>query len=328
MLHRLLVLLAALAVVPVALADGPQVSPGVTDGGAGLTSPNGGVRYASIESGRTTVLETIGTSDGTIVNWRILPGIWGIPNVAFDGTRGSLSTDGNTLVLAGNAYGTCTPRGCSPLRTTSRFMVFRPKTLHLRTTVTLKGDFAFDALSPHGRVLYLIQHVSKTNLNRYLVRAYDLRQRALRPGAIADRTQRGWVMQGSPMARATSADGHFVYTLYQNPGGYPFVHALDAVAGTAHCTGVPGGLSGDQSVLGALKLSSDGRRLSIGATSGRMFFTMDTRTYRVSEPGASTSDWFRWWMFGAVSVALLLGAALSRRPWRRALRALATAALK
>src|SRR5205085_2238306 len=79
--------------------------------------------------------------------------------------------------------------------------------------------------------LYLIQHVSATNLDRYLVREYDLFADRLLPGAIADRTQRGWVMQGAPLARATSANGRFVYTLYQNPGGYPFVHALDTARG-------------------------------------------------------------------------------------------------
>ena len=51
------------------------------------------------------------------------------------------------------------------------------------------------------------------------------------PGRIADKTQKGWVMQGWPTARATTADGRWVYTLYSNPGGYPFVHALDTVRG-------------------------------------------------------------------------------------------------
>jgi len=31
------------------------------------------------------------------------------------------------------------------------------------------------------------------------------------------------------MTRTTSVDGRWVFTLYQNPGGYPFVHALDTV---------------------------------------------------------------------------------------------------
>src|SRR5438477_607883 len=154
-------------------------------------------------------------------------------------------------------------------RTWSSFMVFAPKTLHVRQKLKLKGDSALDALSPQGRMLYLIQHVSKTNLNRYLVRAYDLRRRTLRPEATADRTQRDWVMQGTPAARATSADGRFVYTLYQNPGGYPFVHALDTVAGTAHCIGVPLRPADiDQAVLNKLRLSANGRTLAIDSAVG------------------------------------------------------------
>ena len=48
-------------------------------------------------------------------------------------------------------------------------------------------------------------------------------------------------MDGYPLTRVTSADGRWVYTLYQNGGvgGYPFVHALDTVRGVAHCIGVP-----------------------------------------------------------------------------------------
>ena len=63
----------------------------------------------------------------------------------------------------------------------------------------------------------------------------------------ADKAQAGWVMEGSPMTRATSADGRWVYTLYSRPGGYPFVHALDTVNGVAHCIGLP--WRGDQAPM-------------------------------------------------------------------------------
>src|SRR5229473_1951827 len=53
------------------------------------------------------------------------------------------------------------------------------------------------------------------------------------------RTLKIWVMNGSPMTRTTSADGRWVYTLYMNPGGFPFIHALDTVRGVAHCVGLP-----------------------------------------------------------------------------------------
>ena len=220
MSHRLLgtvVTFLALVVVPTALSAGGGPSPGVLQGGDGVLG--GGIRYVTVGDGRTSQLESIRAKGGQVLGWVNLPGGWGIPAVTFDGTTGGLARNGSTLVLGQTGYGTCTPRGCALLRSTSRFAIFTPKTLRRRATFALKGDFAFDALSPDGRRLYLIQHTSATNLNRYVVRAYDLGRGALLPGAIADRTQRGWVMQGSPVARATTPNGRFVYTLYENPGG-------------------------------------------------------------------------------------------------------------
>ena len=85
--------------------------------------------------------------------------------------------------------------------------------------------------------MYLIQytHPQTGNLTHYIVRGYDLRTNRLLPGRIADRTQKGWVMKGSPLTRMWSARGRWVYTLYENPGGYPFIHALDTKRGVAHC---------------------------------------------------------------------------------------------
>jgi hypothetical protein len=154
-------------------------------------------------------------------------------------------------------------------------------------TVKLHGDFAFDALSPHGSRLYLIQHTSTKNLDRYIVRAYDLRGHRLLPGTIADRTQRGWIMQGIPMARATSGNGRYVYTLYANSGGYPFIHALDSVAGTAHCIGIPWTKEQTAGDLDVLRLSGGGQQLEIGGTTApaahRVYFRLDTRSYRVTK---------------------------------------------
>src|SRR5207237_9095212 len=117
----------------------------------------------------------------------------------------------------------------------SPFLIVDTKTLQTRGYVTLKGDFAFDALSPDARTLYLIQHVSRDDLSHYVVRAYDLEADRLLPGAIADRAQRGWVMAGYPMARVASPDGRMVYTLYRNDGGFPFVLALARVSAPALC---------------------------------------------------------------------------------------------
>jgi hypothetical protein len=317
----------ALTFLSAAAASGGGPTPGTMDGGAGVLGGN--VRYVTVGNGRTTTLETVRVKDGNVLGWIDLTGSWGIPAVTFDGTTGGLARNGSTLVLGQNGFGTCTRGRCTMLRTTSRFAIVTPKTLRRRETVVLSGDFAFDALSPSGRMLYLIEHRSSTNLTSYLVRGYDLAHQRLLPGAIADRTQRGWVMHGTPVSRATTANGRFVYTLYQNPGGFPFVHALDTVRSVAHCVGLP--WRDDQSVIGTMKLSlrDNGRTLALAVPwSGSSppatlpSFAIDTHTYRVSQPQPaqpSPHGGFPWWTLGLVAFPLVLVAArtwLRRRPAR------------
>lgn len=308
MLQRCLALafLFALGAVPAALADGGP-SPGASNGGAGVIG--GDVRYVAVGGGRTTVLEALALRGGPVSSFTMLQGGWGIPTVSYDGTTGGFSANRSTLVLAQlNPY-TCAAERCT--WSTTRFAIFAPSGLRRRETISLRGRYAYDAISPDGRMLYLIQYVSETDQTRYLVRAYDLQRGRLLAGSIADRTQRGWVMQGSPMARTTSAGGRFVYTLYENVGGYPFVHALDTVRGVAHCVGLP--WTGAQTSIGAMRLTlrDDGRTLALAVPPGRSpggtpSFTIDTRTYAVSQPVPSTPHGFPWWTLGLLGVPLLL----------------------
>jgi hypothetical protein len=270
----------------------------VAQNGAGLLAADGTVRFVALGSGIDSVLAKVRTSDGTVLRSQPYPGGWGLPQVTFSNGAGGLSQDGRTLVLAQTAYG-------QPLRARSSFAIVDPKTLRERMRVNLTGDFSFDALSPQGRTLYLIQHVDGVNLTRYIVRAYDLRQGRLLPGRIADRTQRDWVMNGMPVTRATSDDGRWAYTLYQNPGGYPFVHALDTVRGVAHCIGIP--WRGGQNAVWNLRLAvtDGGRTLAVRQPGGRAFVAVDTSTWRLSYPSGGG---FAWWTVGvaAAGVAALL----------------------
>src|SRR5204863_3136361 len=127
----------------------------------------------------------------------------------------------------------------------------------------------------------------------------------------------GWVMQGSPVARATSAGGRWVYTLYANPGGYPFVHALDTVRGRAHCVGVP--WTGKQDALWKMRLhlSDRGRTLRLDRASGRPYLAIATGTWRISHPAAAagSGSHFPWWIVAAAGALLLAaGAARAARP--------------
>ena len=321
MLRRLLCgAFAALTLVSMssALASGP--APTAMQGGNGLLAVGGGVRYVALPAEANTVLAAVDRHTGRIARSAVLEGSWGIPVVTVGGATGGLSADGRTLILA-----EASPQG-EPLRKQSTFLVIEPSTLQLMAFVQLRGDFAYDALSPDGRVLYLIEHMSVNDLSRYVVRAYDLDRQALLPQAIADKTQRGWVMAGYPISRLAGPGGRWVYTLYTRGGGYPFVHALDTVNGVAHCIGVP--WHGDQSGLAGLRLSlrDGGGTFALDRRDGSRFLAVDTRTFATSHPASEIRSWLRWWvvLIGAVGLALLLAAAVRRRALLRAARRLRT----
>ncbi len=311
-------LVAALALAPVAAADGSGgPSPGVVNGGPGATLPGFGLRYVALNDGSNTYLEAIQKRNGAVLNADFVKGTWGVPLIGFDGSTGGLSTDRSTLVL-GDANPAFGPNG---VRKSSSFVVVDARRLTERTRFTLRGDFSFDALSPYGQTLFLIQHVSTTDLSRYIVRAYDLQARRLLPGRIADKAQRSWVMTGYAVTRTTSADGRWVYTLYRNDGGYPFVHALDTVNRKAHCIGVP--WTGTQDKLSFVRLSlRDSRRQLLiyhrdGANSP--VGSIDTQTYRFVRPayGDGGGGSFPWWAVVATVALLLAGAVAVRIRLRR-----------
>src|SRR5207248_2157421 len=137
--------------IPAASAAGPWLG----------TASNGVADFTANVHGATT---TVGDGAHTLS----LAGKWGLPRVTLNNGVGGLSGDGRTLVLSREFN----PTGGLERRST--FLVLDTKPLRLRATVNLNGDFGFDALSPHGRVLYLVQHVSAENLFQYRVRGYDL----------------------------------------------------------------------------------------------------------------------------------------------------------
>jgi hypothetical protein len=298
-----------LAFAGAAQAAGP--SPGLLQGSTGLTNLNTPFRFVTLAGPATTTLTAIDKRTGGVARWRTLRGSWGIPLVAFDGTPDGVSRDGNTLVVADWVL----PPD-SPLRMKSAFRIYDTKRLTKRWELTLRGDWTFDALSPDAGTLYLIQHVSRQDVLKYQVRAYDLRRHRLLTQVIADRRQQGWVMQGMPIKRVASPDGRWVYTLYGAGDGYPFVHALDAVNGTAHCIGIP--WTGNQDPLGRAVLRLDGAKLMIAA--GGRSFAIDRQTFALSlaarehDGGVGTGAIAGIAAGGTALLALAAFVALRRRP--------------
>ncbi len=297
---------AALVVVPAALADGPLL---VTQGGTGVASRDGAFHYVAVPYGSLgTVLEKIETADAQLSWWMRLDGSWGIPTVgAADPTGQGLSRDGRTLVLASSS---------GPYATPSRFLLVDPRRLRVVRTITLDGAFSFDALSPDGSRLYLIEYTAGTgDLSDYVVRAYDLRTNRLLPGRIADRSEKQKTMAGYALTRTTSSGGRWVYTLYQKPSGAPFVHALDTVRGAAYCIDLPSSPSTNQALSNlVLSLRNRDRTLAVRWRSGRPWLNVAVGSWLVSYPSAG----FPWAWAGAGSggglvVLLAAGALLLRR---------------
>lgn len=263
-------LLAAAIGAAMALGDGGP-NPGVAQGWDGVA--RGKLRYVAIPTGDGTVLEAISRRNGRVLRWVTLPGNYGIPQVAFDGTMDGLSRDGRTLVLGD--VGTS-----AQLRPNSSFAVVDVRRFRLRSAIRLRGDFSFDALSPNGRMLYLVEHVSAQDTSRYRVRAYDVGARRLLAKMVTDKTRWQSVMQGVPVSRASAKDGRWAYTLY---GGnrHPFVHALDTQRANAVCIDLP--RRWQKLDLFGLRLSvqPDAKLIVRHLSGGRPLAVIDTQTFRV-----------------------------------------------
>jgi hypothetical protein len=244
-------------------------------GGVGTTAPGGGDHFVALPGRGTTVLAL--DASGSVQRWVMLSGSWGVPLVAGDGTTGGVSGDGRTLVLqsVSNLY---------PQRVT-RFAVLRTGSLSLRHTITLRGDFSFDAVSPDGSLLYLIEHPIPGGIANYRVRAYDLRRGLMLHRIIREVGEDSPVMNGTAVTRVTTPDGAWAYTLYDQGRGHMFVHALDTVRGIAHCVDLPkmAGFAGMQ-----LTLSPDRSRLDV-MRAGARFVSIDAGSFAVSRPSGVAS---------------------------------------
>ena len=272
-----LVLCLAAALAGAARADGLPVE-GLDLSRAGVAAPGPmSPRYVTLRAGPDTVVAAVSQVGGQVRRSRVLDGRFTVPAVAYDGSPGGLSADGRTLVLIN-------PRTGFPRRVTT-LAVLDAQRLRARNLIRLRGDFSFDAISPDGRLLYLVQYLSERDPTRYLVRLYDLGAGRLLPEPIIDPREVGDVMRGMPITRAASPDGRWAYTLYDGAGEHPFIHALDTVGRTARCIDLHA-LMGF-GLLSELRLepSPDGGALSVVHPAyERPHAVVDLRTFDVSEP--------------------------------------------
>lgn len=315
-MKRLLTCFALVLVAAPAAAAADGLPLAVDSSPSGIVDTTGKWRFLAVpRQGRTAVMVQQ-VSNATVIQSNLLRGQFMVPAVAYDGSAGGLSANRHRLVLI-------QPRTRFP-RPTTTFALLDARGLALERRLRLRGDFSFDALSPDGRLLYLIEYVARRDPSQYRVRAYDLKTRRLAPKPIVDPNEEPGEMYGFPITRATSPDGRWAYTLYDGQE-HPFIHALDTVGRTAVCIdldhlhGLGRGLYG----LG-LELGPGGDTLSVVGSQGRERATVETGTWRVSypalprSPSDDGSDGTPWAFIGGLAALLAAAGAffLSRRSRR------------
>ena len=301
----MLAALAAAALAPAAAADGLPVVD-VDVGPSGVTNPGVAHRYVALASGKRTVVARIERETGEVRGFRTIPGRLTIPAVAYDGSAAGLSADGTTLALLA-------PRPGFPRKTTT-FALLDAQNLQERSRLTLPGDFSFDAMSPDGHWLYLIQYTSPDDPLQYRVRALDARTGRLHPTPIVDPREPDEAMNGHPLTRATSGDGRWAYTLYEGTE-HPFVHALDTANRAARCIDLDW-LHGHKNLWGMrFTVSPDGDELRVRSGQDTVA-VVNTRSWAAATAVERDDGWSPW-VYVLLGGGLLAGGALAYRSARR-----------
>lgn len=305
-----------LAVATCAFAGGAFASPGA----GRIASPDGSAIYMVSPDAGSTVITKLRGSDRTAVWTGRLPGSFEVPAVA--GVDTGLSHDGSTLVLGGH-----------PAAHVSQFAVIDTETLGVRRVLSLKGTYSFDAMSPDASQLYVIRFLSQDG-TRYAVQGLDLNARRPVARTLVEKGEPGERMAGQAMTRATSADGAWVYTLYDGAEGEPFVHALSTVDAITVCIDLDALAGRDD--LRSLTLLPGVHSLDVIGKDGSLA-TINTDTFEVTDhavvpaaaptaapaapaEGGKAND-FPWRPIAAVALLAAAAATLARRRLSGALRA-------
>ena len=146
--------------------------------------------YTATPSGGATTVARLDVASGRTLGSLRLPGRWTLPATVIGGAPDAATADGRTLVLARAGA------------RAARFALVDASLRRAPRTITLHGRFAFDAIAPDARRMFLIEPRPG---GHYLVRNYDLVRDELMPGAVIDKLEGEWQMEGQPVARAVPA---------------------------------------------------------------------------------------------------------------------------
>lgn len=231
--------------------DGPMTLP------AGLVTQDHLRLYVATSRGARTTVTMLDTRSGATLRSFTIDGSYATDAIGYGGS--TLSPDGHWLALRQSAQ---MDGGQSTIA------VIDTQTMKVAHTIQLSGDFALDALSPDGSVLYLLQNLHDA-AHHYYVRAYDLGVGKLLPQIIVDKSEIDHPqMRGSAIARRVANDGAAAFTLYVDPlRNTAFVHVLPLsstgnILPFARCVDdLPASTSADVLRGYTLVLSADGATL-------------------------------------------------------------------
>jgi DNA-binding beta-propeller fold protein YncE len=234
--------------------------------------------------GTQTRVRRLDVASGAEVPEIVLDGHWRLPTIGSDPVAVGRSADGSTLALVEDPG--------SGTRTTSRFAVVDLSGTRPPKVIALSGVFDFDAISPDGTTLFVVERKDSQAGGLYQVRALDSSTGLLAEGAIVDKSNPGDAMAGWAIEQQRLAGG-IVMTLYRGHE-HPFVHALDTLHQGAVCIDLPPTMH-DDAVAAAdwgLARSPDGLTIyAVNATIGSAVdidpFSLSVR--RVSNIGPSTA---------------------------------------
>jgi hypothetical protein len=222
-----------------------------------------------------TIVERIDTGDGAIDRWWYLRGSYVIPAVAFDGSAGGLSANGNALALVN--FTRTYPPPLTKLAVLDTDVYLRhPRRpgqhppQHAIRHLNLHGHFAFQAISPDGSKLYLRHYRSHDpDSDDFGLWVLDTHSGGLAPRPLTV-SNSGRPLAGLPISGTTSPNGRWAYALYDGDRRIPFLLALDTLSGRLVRVDLPGlERLTDNPYLLKLRLDRDGSHLAVYPRSPR-----------------------------------------------------------
>ena len=236
----------------------------------GVPDDRWGHLFAAESDGTQTTISHLVVQPGFGGPEDVIDGAWRLPTIGLDPTPVGVSANAAdspnsaTVVLVED-------RPADAPRTSTRFAVLRhtPVGEPISKVIELAGSFEYDAISPDGSKLYVVEHLPGAVEGRYQVRLVDVASGVLQEAIIADKRNLDEAMAGWPIAQVRRPDG-LVFTLYRG-AEHPFIHALNATEGWAVCIDLPAVRAHDAAAAldWGLAVAPDGRAVfAVNSTLG------------------------------------------------------------